>query len=954
MDAEAEHRHFAGLSRLVDSFTKEEESGTSGPDLFLTFRSFQQVERYPDNQSSLQGLIEPFPLAAPTAGSCDLDLLWEQPPPLEDAEDGMLHLYTYSPLPTPSSIRVLEILNATVLVEGQFLLAHQISTVDLKDDPTYYALSYTWGNPRMVYKAGRDDDAELRSAADQCFPILCDGRILMVSRNLYDALKQLRESDELGPLVEGQTNLSPLRYIWIDAICINQGDTPERNSQVEMMGEIYKSASLVLVWLGPRGWFTDQALATISTICSIAKEHQSTNLSHVDIYSSSWWEERSLWWPGDWSGFYVYLHHTWFRRSWIVQEVSLAKQAVILCGDAIVTWDTIVFVCQFLYINGWHIQLEKTKRLLVDGEVPSNRLYRLHNLSAVMGTLPIPSFMENSTLYFRGRSCDLPIDLILEIGRITRFVKKKATLHLEHYPTVLRETLMSCRQFDATDPRDKIYAFLSIAEVPFIRDGPRPIRVDYQKSVSEVYTETTTYILSATHSIDNIWQSPSRNLELLWHVEDRSQPRHVDLPSWVPDFSVEMFPEPFDDRVANLWNVWPLNSRPKYPPSADKDVLRTLGARIDEVAEVARSDGDPLSAAVSVAMGLSKMYRRPGDPSSTSNYNKTQADTATRDFFERLNSLETLQKLSSRRTSTISMAEPDPEVSMLNDRLGLLRRTCRGRLPPVSSSRPQSRVEVLWRTLLFDYCGQDPAPLIFGFAFGDWIIRRIEEAYVGHLMWRNETSKNRLEKEIRLWQDLLSDDNRDRAGNDEGGSVHIQWPATGQSESKVLRVQFDDELSGFTRSMAEHLERESDSLSNTVNEALPSAEEAEKIVKTHGPIRFIPDENQLFRVLMRENPEMLPERSDPHSRQAKFFQQYSLCNKGRRVFRTKRGWFGLGHKSVMEGDQVWFLAHCTVPFLLRPVEEGAYRIVGVCYVHGLMHREKSVMEWEEVVQVVIK
>ena len=57
----------------------------------------------------------------------------------------------------------------------------------------------------------------------------------------------------------------------------------------------------------------------------------------------------------------------------------------------------------------------------------------------------------------------------------------------------------------------------------------------------------------------------------------------------------------------------------------------------------------------------------------------------------------------------------------------------------------------------------------------------------------------------------------------------------------------------------------------------------------------------------------------------------------------------------MEGDQAWFLAHCTVPFILRPVEEGAYRIVGVCYVHGLMHREKSIVEWEEVVpQIVIK
>lgn len=75
---------------------------------------------------------------------------------------------------------------------------------------------------------------------------------------------------------------------------------------------------------------------------------------------------------------------------------------------------------------------------------------------------------------------------------------------------------------------------------------------------------------------------------------------------------------------------------------------------------------------------------------------------------------------------------------------------------------------------------------------------------------------------------------------------------------------------------------------------------------------------------------------------------------------------GNGHRSVRAGDQVWLLPHCTVPFILRPVDnaagavaeagaeevpvkweddedeeqEGArFKMVGACYVHGLMHRE---------------
>jgi hypothetical protein len=52
------------------------------------------------------------------------------------------------------------------------------------------------------------------------------------------------------------------KYFWIDAICINQDDIPERNSQVQMMGDIYTNATFVMIWLGP-GF--DESLAYIST-----------------------------------------------------------------------------------------------------------------------------------------------------------------------------------------------------------------------------------------------------------------------------------------------------------------------------------------------------------------------------------------------------------------------------------------------------------------------------------------------------------------------------------------------------------------------------------------------------------------------------------------------------------------------------------------------------------------
>ena len=38
-------------------------------------------------------------------------------------------------------------------------------------------------------------------------------------------------------------------YIWVDALCINQKDTLEKNHQVAMMNDIYSGAQEVLMWI---------------------------------------------------------------------------------------------------------------------------------------------------------------------------------------------------------------------------------------------------------------------------------------------------------------------------------------------------------------------------------------------------------------------------------------------------------------------------------------------------------------------------------------------------------------------------------------------------------------------------------------------------------------------------------------------------------------------------------
>ncbi|KAF2117684.1 heterokaryon incompatibility protein-domain-containing protein [Lophiotrema nucula] len=61
--------------------------------------------------------------------------------------------------------------------------------------------------------------------------------VVHITNNLASALRQIR-ADDLG-------------LVWVDALCINQKDEPEKPSQVQRIRSIYKSAKEVVAWLVP-------------------------------------------------------------------------------------------------------------------------------------------------------------------------------------------------------------------------------------------------------------------------------------------------------------------------------------------------------------------------------------------------------------------------------------------------------------------------------------------------------------------------------------------------------------------------------------------------------------------------------------------------------------------------------------------------------------------------------
>lgn len=287
----------------------------------------------------------------------------------------------------------------------------------------YEALSYCWGyewDQELYYAPDREryygPFQELKKR----------GRI---TRNLGDALRALRPEE------------AP-RYLWVDALCINQSDPDEKASQVRMMHEIYKSATEVHVWLGPADdtsrfgitaiqYFTDPAAVTTEA------PWYSTN---SDLYAS---------------GLSSLLDRPWFRRIWTVQEAALARKVTMICGHDQASWSTDL-----------------------------NSLRRLKFKIKFAATSPQWEYRPLHT-----------VDLgpLLEVVETQlREVADVNGLRLENN---LLGVVDQFRHREATDPRDKIYAMFNLAE-------GRRVQLDRIGDYSESREEAWERLATAIHSLD--------------------------------------------------------------------------------------------------------------------------------------------------------------------------------------------------------------------------------------------------------------------------------------------------------------------------------------------------------------------------------------------------------------------------------------------------------------------
>lgn len=144
-------------------------------------------------------------------------------------------IYSSYPLPPHSrSIRILDLIHPRNKSTETGELHGSLRVVSLAESPRFSALSYVWGQDTSLDRT-----------------IRCGDHKIPITENCYDALKALEE--QFGTV-----------SIWVDAICINQGNESERSDQITLMEEIYSWAETVYIWLGKGTPESDSAMNCLS------------------------------------------------------------------------------------------------------------------------------------------------------------------------------------------------------------------------------------------------------------------------------------------------------------------------------------------------------------------------------------------------------------------------------------------------------------------------------------------------------------------------------------------------------------------------------------------------------------------------------------------------------------------------------------------------------------------
>jgi hypothetical protein len=147
-----------------------------------------------------------------------------------------LEPYEYKTIDATREIRILELFPPRWSEKNSnALLKCRLHKSIVTEATEYVALSYTWGKIERHLPISVLRTDELGDQVEEA---------LFATPQLMMALRRLRYP-------------TSSRMLWIDQLCINQENNDEKGPQIQLMGDIYRTASQVVIWRGEDHTFFD-------------------------------------------------------------------------------------------------------------------------------------------------------------------------------------------------------------------------------------------------------------------------------------------------------------------------------------------------------------------------------------------------------------------------------------------------------------------------------------------------------------------------------------------------------------------------------------------------------------------------------------------------------------------------------------------------------------------------
>ena len=402
-------------------------------------------------------------------------------------------LLRHKPLEHPDSIRLFTMKEA----EEDEPVVCELFHARLKDVP-FKALSYAWNDP--------ETDLILwnRKHADKHWTTVSlhykKENLTGSSENLgEDVVTQLGVGMNLQAALRRMRSRYPTIPFWVDFICINQSDLEEKNQQVAMMGEIYRSAAQMCVWLGEE---TDtdhiafglvkglhQQLEALPVSPAPVDENDIVDafiLKHgLDLSDSSQQSQA-------WRSVGRLFSRAWFSRIWCVQEICLAvspdkSEPVICCGSSELDLEYFGNFCLSLFAAD-------TKRPIRAST----------------------SFLRHMLMIRNARAAVIHARQVEEGAEPFRFYQQMLQLV---------RLITGFSDWNGSTRVDRIFALLGLANDVRDKQGELMFRPDYRKSASQINLELTKFFIQR-----------DGNLEALSYLIAHESGAEAQVASWVPDW----------------------------------------------------------------------------------------------------------------------------------------------------------------------------------------------------------------------------------------------------------------------------------------------------------------------------------------------------------------------------------------------------------------------------------